>query len=542
MSTRAKAWHAPNEEALPLTAETGIPKAERDPAWFTLSVVCLVMGIATFLLSATVADPDLWGHVKFGQDIWRSGQIIQRDTYSYLTGDQPWINHEWLAEVIFAAVFALGGSKALMLFKTGLALLTVGLVYWHLGRRGVSALPGGLVLVVMSLLLTLGIRVLRPQIFTFLLFVITLVWLDAADRGRLRWLWGIPLIFALWINFHGGFLAGMGIVVVWSVTRIVVSFCRAPRHGWGIRGADTAFVASAVAAGCATLLNPYGAGLLQFLVQPATIVRPDITEWQPVAIMSGYGIIYLIFLAMAMCGLLYSTRERRPGPLVVFICLAILPLLAVRHGSLFALGIPIMAGEHIGAAWDRLSSKVRSCHGRKRQPRTHAWFAGIAIAGAAMCVWLSLPNFGCMSVQRITLGGYPARAVAVLRESGVSGNLATFFVWGEYAIWYLSPQLKVSFDGRRETVYSEKAQEENWRFVEGRKDWDTLIAAHETHLALVPKTYPVFNLLKLSPRWVLVYEDSFGSIFAREGSPLVPRIRAVNPPPLPDDGVGMCFP
>ena len=28
------------------------------------------------------------------------------------------------------------------------------------------------------------------------------------------------------------------------------------------------------------------------------------------------------------------------------------------------------------------------------------------------------------------------------------------FGWGQYAIWHFGPRLKVSFDGRRETVYS----------------------------------------------------------------------------------------
>jgi len=30
------------------------------------------------------------------------------------------------------------------------------------------------------------------------------------------------------------------------------------------------------------------------------------------------------------------------------------------------------------------------------------------------------------------------------------------FNWGEYAIWHFGPRLRVSIDGRRETVYSER--------------------------------------------------------------------------------------
>ncbi len=525
-----------------MTIDSDLPKAEQEPAWLTLGVVCLVLGGITVFLSQTVADADLWGHVKFGQDILRSGHIIQRDTYSYLTGDQPWINHEWLAEVAFAGIFAHGGAQALILFKTAMALLIVGLIYWYLRRRGLSALRGGIVLLFATFLLGKTMLTLRPQIFSYLLFVATLLSLEAADRGRLRWLWGIPLVFALWVNFHGGFLAGIGIVLVWSFTRIVASLCRIPRPGWRNRRSDAAFVASTLAGGLATLLNPYGARLLTFLVRPATIIRPEIIEWQPISTASAYGVIYLAFLAMAVLGLLYSTRERRPAPLVLFLCVAMLPLLAIRHTPLFALGIPILMGEHIGDAWNRWSPGARPGPGNRRRSQASAWLAGLAFTAAAVSFWLSLPNFRCIHINRLGSGPVPAQSVAVLHESRVSGTLAVFFNWGEYVIWHLSPRLKVSFDGRRETVYSGKAQEENWRFVEGREDWDTLLVKHDTQLALVPKTYPVFNLLKLSPGWELVHGDSVSGIFARKGSPLVPQIRAASPRPLPDDGAGLCFP
>jgi hypothetical protein len=500
------------------------------------------MSACAGLLSLTVADPDLWGHVKFGQDILQSGQIVQRDTYSYLTGDQPWINHEWLAEFIFAGLMNLGGPRALVLFKTAMALLTTGLVYWSLRRQGLSALRGGIVLMFVVILLPSGVVTVRPQTFTWLLFVVTLLLLDAADRGRLRWLWGIPGVFALWANCHGGFLVGLSILSVWSATRIVASLCRPSRSDSGIRWTSAAFVAATFAGGVATLATPFGVRLLDFLVRPSTVARPEITEWQPIPIASTYGVIYLILLAMALAGLFYSTRERRPAPLVLFLCVAILPLLAVRHLPLFALGIPILAGEHIEDAWNRWPPSARTGHGNGRGGKVNVWLAGIAITLAMVFLWLSLSHFDCIRIDRRIATSFPARAVAVLRESGVSGNLAIYFNWGEYAIWHLSPRIRVSIDGRRETVYSEKAREVNQSFGSGVGDWGRLIQRHDTHMALVSKTTPVFNLLKLSSGWVLAYEDSLSGLFAREGTPLVSQIRAASPRPLPDDGEGLCFP
>ena len=59
--------------------------------------------MALFRLIPTEADPDLWGHLRFGLDTVAAGRIVRTDIYSYLSGrHQPWINHEWLAEAIMA--------------------------------------------------------------------------------------------------------------------------------------------------------------------------------------------------------------------------------------------------------------------------------------------------------------------------------------------------------------------------------------------------------------------------------------------------------
>ena len=51
--------------------------------------------------------------------------------------------------------------------------------------------------------------------------------------------------------------------------------------------------------------------------------------------------------------------------------------------------------------------------------------------------------------------------------SGLSGKLMLPMGWGQYAIWHFSPGLKVSFDGRRETVYSQARIAELHGLVEG---------------------------------------------------------------------------
>src|SRR5688572_26835224 len=65
--------------------------------------LALAFGIAAVLTltALTRADVDLWGHLRFGLDILETRSLHSVDPYSF-TSDRPWLNHEWLAEVVIA--------------------------------------------------------------------------------------------------------------------------------------------------------------------------------------------------------------------------------------------------------------------------------------------------------------------------------------------------------------------------------------------------------------------------------------------------------
>src|SRR5262245_59808610 len=194
--------------------------------WKETSVVCLLGSALLYVFSRTVADPDLWGHIKFGEDLWQTGKVVRGDIYAYLTGDQPWINHEWLAEGIFYSVYALAGASGLVAFKCGLALLLTGIIYTNLRQQDVKTLRAGILTVVFSLNLYPYLATIRPQAFTLLIFLIVLILLQKADKGEIKWLWFSPLVLAFGVNLHGGFLASLGILILWTMARLGLSVLR----------------------------------------------------------------------------------------------------------------------------------------------------------------------------------------------------------------------------------------------------------------------------------------------------------------------------
>jgi hypothetical protein len=257
--------------------------------------------------------------------------------------------------------------------------------------------------------------------------------------------------------------------------------------------------------------------------------------------MTPYGLAYAAYVAVAVWGLLCSRRERPPALLAVLIVMIVLPLIAIRHTPLAALGIAVFAGEHISDAWERASAAESGS--RSGDPgRIQVAATVLLLAGAGLLITLSVPHFSCIRLEPAIGGSYPARVIGLIKKSGVRGNLAIHFDWGEYAIYHLGPSVKVSVDGRRETAYPRAVYIENLNFMHGQGDWDALLKNHDTHLALVKSGSPTFNLMKLKPGWHLIYEDPLAGLFGRDGLAAAEAIGRTAPPRLPYDGAGSCFP
>jgi hypothetical protein len=502
-------------------------------SWRDVVVLALTCAVALYRFSYTVADPDLWGHVKFGELFVQSG-VPREDPYSYLTAGTPWTDHEWLSEALFYLAFAAAGTSGLILGKLAITLFIVGATYVHLRRREATAPQAGAVVLIVLIAMIPGMITVRTQVFTYLLFFLLLLVIASRASG---WLWACPVLFLAWANLHPGFIAGLAVLAAWCSVKAGWSLMRRARVP-DERPVTLAVGAVFAASFLATALTPFRIELWRFLLHPATFDRPDISEWRAVSVADGYGVAYVAILGVSVAGFLLSRRQRDPALMAVFAAVALAPLTAIRHGPLFGLAVGVLAGEHIADAWSRLRPSVSSPAGS----RPDRWILAGAAVVVVLCLAGAARQMSCIRIEPATRAFYPVHATALLRDSGVSGNLAIHFDWGLYAIWHLQPSIKISLDGRRETAYSPAVYAENLRFRHGVGEWDTLVRRPETDMALVSKDFPVFNLMKLTRDWVLAHEDAGSGLFVRGGSPLLAALQQTPLRSLPPGGAGLCFP
>lgn len=476
----------------------------------------LLVATVIYCLSRTVSDFDLWGHIKFGLDCLQQGHVVNADPYSYLNAGTTWMNHEWLSEVLMALAYKFGGTFGISFLRLSVTTAIFLLLFAWLRRAQIPCLATGILTIVFLFLVAPGLTPCRPQMFTYLLFAIELILLDLAQSSRkTTLLYAIPLLFALWINLHGGILAGLAIFAIWIFARIVFSRIQ----GKNIIAENKHWLIAAILSVVAIGLTPYGFDLIIFLLKTATVVRPEIPEWQPIQIISLSGIIYLLLMAFAIWLMQRGMCKRDPvQTLVLCACLA-LPFVATRHLAIAAIAILILCAKEMASLFVdhpnlRASFEMPQKEGGKAKIATTV-FAATAIA----FLILAIPRTKIITVN----DDMPVEAVSLLEQSKVQGNMACFFDWGEYCIWHLAPNVKVSLDGRRETVYGSRAYRENVEFIYGIQDWQDLLN-DRTNLCLASKTTAGFALMELLPDWRLVFQDQNCGLFARSGSEQCDRL------------------
>jgi len=433
------------------------------------------------------------------------------------------VNHEWLAEVLIYCAWAAGGNAGLIALKMAIVGATLALVLLTLRHDRLPSMTRDLLVVAVLFDLWPRVFVVRPQLFSILLFAMLLWILRSAERGRQDRIWILPVIFSIWVNVHGGWVVGVGALLVWTavgVTPLGAGLLRSRLAG------------AAGLALFATLVNPYGIGLWTFMAETVRMNRPNISDWRPLS-EAGSDVI-IPWVLSAGLALLALARGRRRIPLSYALIAASLGIASVRVNRLdafFTLSTVMLLAPYV-------PGRTAPWPDRRREIRTPlpkwTWAmqaAALAVAiGLAVAGWRERDVFTCV---RLDGPWMPEReAGAAIIQNRLGGRLLTWFDWGQYAIWHFAPRLKVSLDGRRETVYSDAFVARHLTLYfqpEAAKD---LLADLHPDYAWLPADLPLTKALERQG-WHRLYMGPRSAVLGREPS------QPFGPPALPPYG---CFP
>ena len=448
------------------------------------------------------ADPDLWGHIKFGEEVWLDKAIPSIDKYSYTAEGATWSNHEWFSEITFYLIYFNFGSTGLLIFKMVLGLFIIHLLssYYFSHEKNIPAY----VLYFSLLTPIFALRdFVRPQMFTFLFTAFLVVILYRFYDGNRRVLFWTPLLFVFWINSHGGAVAGICIFGMVTAVELVRGFFNGEKQG---RQLLPFFILSCLA----LLVNPYGYNLLLFFLE--TIPKPRaIVEWTPIPIFDTSFLSFKIFVLLFLLSLIYRGPRKRPWEIIMVSCGIFYAFRHHRHVAIAGILMTpylLLQLAHFFNHFADLSSRL-----------TQKGHALLKLALFIGIVLLSYNHFDKLRANNFQVRVFPAKvpmyAVRFMQENNINGKIMVPFGWGEYVIWKL-PESRVSMDGRFRTVYSDSISHANNVFHSGAKGWEQTLEDYPPDIILTMRNN---RELEQSQAWQKIYEDPIARIFIRKSDP-----------------------
>jgi len=522
------AWLLPMLCALALMARgCNATAPERSRAALTTPRL-LRAAASTFALVAAVvcvysvrqADPDLWGYLSYGRLFLERGAIVRDDPFAYTSSGHTWVTFEYGAHVLLWTAFHYGGALGLIALK---CLLGGAALYCLFAAiRDASDQPP--VWLPVFLLATSAVSryfLFRPQLFTFACFALFVLLLRRfLLRGDTRGLWVLPFVMVLWVNTHGGFVAGLGALGLAMGLRVSANVRLRPFDPRRFLAGTLPLWFAVAASAAATLLNPLGLRLWRYVLTELThnTNRQYIAEWRPVSLSndpwSAMVLTLLTVMLITAAWLAHRRGRTAAGPPPIAWAASCVPLIAmsylsVRHVPLAALWTaPVIA---------LLGSRIRmdvpaAIHSRR------LWFVlrGLGAVPVLLTFAVVYAEPGPSIRRTGTLGRTdPCGAVDFLRRNHLTGNLYTPLWWGAYITWELHPDVRVSMDGRNISLFAGDQVLENLRFYSQNVDEadENVPLRYATDFLLIPTDRPIIQRVRSDERWTQLYADRDAVLF-----------------------------
>jgi hypothetical protein len=472
---------------------------------FSLLLRFLVYSSGFYFFSFLTADPDLWGHLKFGKDLWALKCFQSADIYSYTAGGSKWVNHEWLSELLMYLAYAQFGSACLLFLKLFLGFTVIFILSRISFHRIWDPLVYAVVFILAVFVMSPGFMV-RPQLLTFLFVALFLYCFHLyLEKGK-NLLWILPGVMAIWVNCHGGFLIGAGMFpVVWVCE---YASCRARKKNTKHLKIMMFWLAVTE---LAVFANPYGLHLLTFLGETLSVSR-DISEWAPVRITDLYYLRFKVLALIFVCSFLIKNRDRRYWEAGIILIAMVYAFIHRRHTPVFA----ILAAPYLTENISLFLGKTRLSH-RIKSPFNYGVLSVLLVLLMGYQLFetgIKYSDAKCNII--VDAKKYPIYAVQFMKENKIEGNILIPFEWGEYAVWHLYPKCRVSVDGRFRTVYSEKLLTDHFNFAAGDTSFKYMLKEYSPDIILGRQNLLYQKFISNLDGWAYVYSDTTSIVFLNE--------------------------
>lgn len=437
--------------------------------------------------TSTDFSQDLGRHLKLGEIILQIRRIPNVNLFSYTNTTFPFINHHWLAEVIYFLLKRMLGLFSLQILKIVL-IFFAGLVSIK------SALTKGSRLIVFLTSLFLFPLLLdrldiRPELFGFLFFALLLYILFFQENRKLYYF--VPFILLLWVNIHITFIFGLGLVFLKRNRFLLFSLL-------------------------VLLLNPHGlAGILYpiniWKNYGYTIVENQNLFFLKSVILSPLIQYFLLSIPFIFIALFILLARKKYTFFIILLTFFILPFWQIRHIPFFVLAaIPTVSYA--------FSLVLFSAKTNKRFEKSRNIIYAVFIL---LCILFSTAFIFNTYYQVFDKGksfgvGFDEqqkKATDFVLKSKLKGRIFNNFDIGGYVIYRLFPTYKVFVDNRPEAYPADFFQKVYIPLQENNDLREKIFRQYDihtiffSHTDMTPWGRTFMEQILKESKWKMVYLD-----------------------------------
>ena len=505
------------------------------PAVADIIFICLFLTLTLFAGKRLLNDCDTGYHIRAGEYILKTLSIPKHDIFSFHTPPLSWTAHEWLSEVIMAIVHRSFGLTGIVIFFSLIISLAYSLFFKILKA------DNNIVLAILFAILVLSSSMIhwlaRPHIFSLLIMIIWYYLLDEYQYKNRNHLYLLPPIMLLWVNLHGGFLAGfilIGIYLFCNIVKVITSY--GSEKSTYKRKAKVLGIFTIVCL-FVSLINPFGYRILLFpfrLVSNKFIMN-HVNEFMSPNFHDPLVFKYFLLLMFVIFAL--STVKTNLIELLLILIFTNMSLYSGRYIPLFSIiAAPILLrqsrtilersdgrfAKFIKKRSDNISKIDISAKG-------HLW----PIMAIILVIFFAQTGKIDFRFNEKTK---PVAAVKFLKKEKITGNMFDNDEFGDYIIYAAWPEYRVFFDGRSD-MYGVDIFKEYQKVASIMPGWDEVLKKYDINWIIYNANSALSLFLMQRDDWKLIYADKVANIFVKndqENQYLVekyPDVKLVIPDP-----------
>ncbi|MCX7745527.1 MAG: hypothetical protein N2645_01365 [Clostridia bacterium] len=471
--------------------------------WLYLALVTLI----------PVSDGDTFLHLALGKYIYYHG-LLSKDPFSMHTLD--YYTHEWLSEYIFYIIYKFGGYLGLYLFKFFFIVLVLGVCYkinCFLSKG--SKLSFYYTLIQYSSI-SVSYFVLRPQMFSALIFALEIYVLEMFIRGRSKKIiYLLPLFVVLLVNFHAGTYPFFFVIITPYLAdllfKIRIGRVRSERYSTNPQSLVKPLLFSTAVSLFSGLLNPYGLKVLKYFTLLFTSTHTqNIGEWQTSNFKAADGIGIFLFIFIPAVILICSRKPINLRSVLFLVGMNYMVLTAVRYFLLYLIIVGFVIVEHIDGLKPISPSNLFK--------KVHKFYTAKTALILILMLYCSAFYFSFLHERKITdFSRFPVKSVEYIKNNLDYKNIRIFneYNYGSYMMFH---GIRVFVDSRADLYVREYNKgctvlSDFMNLTYGKVYHMDIFNKYKLDYCLIYKNHVLDSFLKRDKRFVEIFSDEISVLY-----------------------------